>query len=160
MRTNNGKVKNVILSAYFILIVLAIVLAVAFRLSSRSNSDPLLTSIFIAIGFSALFLVAHFYSRYFEYDSDGVKVIVLNKGLLLEERLNYGEHVVEFSKEDLLAFKFRNFLIYRQLSLFIRMNGSKKWESFNVTLVPRRKRKYIRQSLSKMIKYNRKALQE
>ena len=157
MRTNNGKTKNVIISVYFILIVFAIVLATVFSAFSDLTSNPVLTFFLILIGFAIVFLSVHWISRYFEYDSDGLKVIVLNKGLLLSDYLNYREHQVEFAKEDLLAFKFKNYIIYKTLVLHIRSSKGKEIkEVFNVTLVNRKKRKYIKQSLSKMIKYNRK----
>jgi len=107
-------------------------------------------------GFIALFLFVHKISRFFEYDSDGVKVVVINKGLLLSDYFNYREHKLEFSKDNLVGYKFNNYLIYNSLTLFIKdRKGNKKKESFNVTLVAKKKRKYIRQSLSKMIKLNR-----
>ncbi|WP_455168891.1 hypothetical protein [Aegicerativicinus sediminis] len=158
MRTNNGKVKNIIISVYFILIVLAIVLATVFRAFRDVTENSFLTFILIAAGFAVAFIVVHSISKYFEYDSDGLKVIVINRGLLLSDYWNYREHVVEFEKEDLVAFKIKDYLIYKRLTLNIRLeDGSKKWEYFNVTLVPKRKLKFIKQSLSKMIKYNIKA---
>lgn len=155
MRTNNGKVKNIIFSVYFILVVLAIVLATVFRAFKDVTENSYLTYIIIAASFGLAFLIVHSISKYFEYDSDGLKVIVINRGLLLTNYWNYREHVIEFEKEDLVAFKIRNFLIYKQLALCIRRDdGTKVWERFNVSLVPKRKLKFIKQSMGKMIKYN------
>ncbi|WP_353778275.1 hypothetical protein [Winogradskyella sp. 3972H.M.0a.05] len=157
MRTNNGKAKNVIISVYFILIVLAILLATVFSAFSKLTTNPVLTFLIILLGFIVVFAVVHWISRYFEYDSDGVKVVILNRGLLLADHFNYREHQIEFAKEDLRAFKFNNYIIYKTLVLYIQTTkGRNIKEVFNVTLVSRKKRKYIKQSLSKMIKYNRK----
>jgi hypothetical protein len=156
MRTNNSKVKNVIISMYFILIVLAILFATLFSAFSELTSSPTLT-FFIIIGiFGVLFLVAHKVSKYFEYDSDGIQVVIINRGLLLSDYFNYREHKLEFEKESLAGYKFNNYLIYKNLVLYITSrNGHKRREAFNVTLVSRKKRKYIRQSLSKIIKHNK-----
>lgn len=157
MRTNNAKVKNIIISVYFILIVLAIMLATIFSAFSHLTSNPLLTFLLLLAGFLILFFSVHAISKYFEYDSDGVKVVLINKGLLLSEYFNYREHLLEFDKSRLMAFKFKNYLVYKSLTLYIKSSkGHTKKETFNVTLVTKKKRRYIRQSLSKMIKSNTK----
>ena len=156
MRTNNSRGKNIIISVYFIPIVLAILLATVFSAFSHLTKNPTLTLFIIVFAFIALFFLVHHVSKYFEYDSDGVKVVVINRGLLLADYLNYREHKLEFSKANLVGYKFHNYVVYRSMTLYI-MNreGHKKKVTFNVTLVNKKKRRYIRQSLSKMIKLNR-----
>jgi len=157
MRTNNLKVKNIIISIYFVLVLLAILASTVFSVFSHLSNNPTLIFFMIVLAFIALFFIVHYISKYFEYDSDGIKVVVINKGLLLSDYFNYREHKVEFSKENLMGYKFHNYLIYKKLILYIKdRKGNKKKETFNVTLVAAKKRKYIRQSLSKMIKLNRK----
>ena len=156
MRTNNSKVKNTIVSVYFVLIVLAIVSAIVFNLFSDLTSNPTVVFVAISIGFIALFFLVHYISKFFEYDSDGVKVVVTNSGLLLSDNFNYREKKLEFNKEDIYAFKYKNYLIYRTLTLYVRDSRDKKRaERFNVTLMSKKKRRYIRQSLTKMIKTNK-----
>ncbi|MBU2938647.1 hypothetical protein KO494_03745 [Lacinutrix sp. C3R15] len=156
MRTNNIKVKNLIISVYFILIVLAIISAVMFRMFSTISNDPIVVFLIIAISFAILFFLVHFIAKYFEYDSDGMKVVITNKGLLLSDRFNYREHTVEFKKENLKGFKYNKYVVYTSLVLLIQdTNGASRKVRFNVTLVSKKKRKYIKQSLNKMIKNNR-----
>ncbi|WP_053977918.1 hypothetical protein [Mangrovimonas xylaniphaga] len=158
MRTNNAKVKNVIISVYFILIVLAILLATVFSAFSDVSDNPFITFTLVTGGFIVLFSIVYYISRYFEYDSDGVKVVVINRGLLLADYFNYREHKAEFTKEQLVRFRINNFIVYKSLALYIKdKRGNVNKESFNITLVSRRKRKYMKQSLSKMIKINRKS---
>jgi len=157
MRTNNSKLKNVIISVYFLLILFAIVLATVFSAFSHLSPNPTMTFFILFFGFIGLFLFVHRISKYFEYDSDGIKVVVINKGLLLADYFNYREHKLEFSKENLVAYKFNNYVVYKSLSLYIKdRKGNTRKETFNVTLVAKKKCKYIRQSLSKMVKMNRK----
>lgn len=157
MRTNNSKVKNVIISLYFILIVLAIITSTLVSSFSDVTDSPT-TSILIILGvFLVLFIITHNISKYFEYDSDGIQVVITNKGLLISDQLNYREHRVEFEKEKLKKFKFRNYFFYKSLAIYLESkNDHVRKEVFNVTLVSRKKRRYIRQSLSKIIKRNRK----
>ena len=157
MRTNNEKIKNVIISVYFILIVLAILMATVFSAFQEVDTTPFLTFVIVALVFVLIFFLVHKVSKYFEYDSDGQQVIIINRGLLLAEYLNYREHKIEFAKENLVGFKFHNFFVYNTLVLYIKNSkGNRRKESFNVTIVARKKRKYIKQSLSKMIKENKK----
>lgn len=157
MRTNNAKVKNTIVSVYFVLIVLAILLGTVFSAFSHLTSSPILTFLFLFVGFLILFFSVHAVSKYFEYDSDGNKVLLINKGLLLSDHFNYRQRQLEFNKSRLVAIKFKNYIVYKSLTLYIKNSkGHTKKETFNVTLVTKKKRRYIRQSLSKMIKNNSK----
>lgn len=157
MRTNNAKVKNTIVSVYFILIVLAILLATVFSAFSHLTTSPILTFLLFFGGFLILFFSVHAVSKFFEYDSDGVKVILVNKGLLLSDHFNYREQQLEFDKSRLTAFTFKNYFIYKSLTLYIKSaKGHNKKETFNVTLVTKKKRRYIGQSLSKIVKNNLK----
>jgi len=160
MRINNSKVKNTIVSVYFILIVCAIVFATVFKMFSDLTTNPTITFIIISAGFALLFFLVHFISKFFEYDSDGLKVVVTNRGLLLSDNLNYREHLLEFDKSSLYAYKFRNYFVYKTLTFYLKdSRGKKKQETFNVTLLPKKKRRYIRQSLSKMVKMNKNSQQ-
>lgn len=158
MRTNNSKVRNTIISVYFIFLVLAIALPIFIKSLRLFSTNATLSSVVLAVLFILLFFGVHFICRYFEYDSDGDKVIVVNRGLLLSNYLNYREHVVEFDKRDLIAYSFKNYFVFRALTLYIKdSRGNKRKEAFNITLVTRRKRRYIRQSLKKIVKANKKA---
>lgn len=157
MRTNNEKIKNIIISVYFILIVLAVLMATIFSAFQHLTPNPFLTFAVVATMFVIVFFIVHRTSKYFEYDSDGQDVIIINRGLLLADYLNYREHKIEFPKSGLRGFKFSNFLFYKQLTVhYISHSEHKHKERFNITLVAKKKRKYIKQSLSKMIKENKK----
>jgi hypothetical protein len=157
MRTNNDKVKNVIISLYFILVVLAIIISTLVSSFSDLTDSPAMTIAIILVIFAVLFIITHRVSKYFEYDSDGVQVVILNRGLLLADYFNYREHKLEFEKGKLRSFKFRNFYFYKSLLVYLEdSHGNISKTSFNVTLLSRKKRKYIRQSMSKIVKSNRK----
>lgn len=156
MRTNNEKVKNVIISTYFVLIVLAILVATLSRFFTDLTSNPYWTFIIITALFIIVFMFVHFISKYFEYDSDGMQVVITNKGLLLADHFNYREKKLEFEKKQLVGYRFSNYFIFRNLIIYTESKrGHKHKDVFNITLVNKKKRKYVRQSLSKIIKQNR-----
>ncbi|MFC0605734.1 hypothetical protein [Winogradskyella pulchriflava] len=153
MRTDNRKVKNTVVSIYFILVVFAILLATVFK-SLEFFVD---STFFIFLGLFILLVLFHSVAGYFEYDSDGAKIIVLNKGLILTEYINYRENKVEFARQQLVGFKIKNYIFYKSLVLLIKgYDGRKTKERFNITLLKRKKLKYVKQSLSKTVKANRK----
>ncbi len=153
MRTDNRKVKNTVVSIYFLLIVFAILLATVFK-SLEFFSDSMF---FVLLGFFVLLVIFHSIAGYFEYDSDGAKIIILNKGLILTEYVNYRENKIEFTRQQLVGFKIRNYIFYKSLVVLIKTyDGKKIKERFNVTLLKPKKLKYVKQSLSKTVKANRK----
>ena len=157
MRTNNSKIKNIIISIYFVLIISAIFSAVMFKTFSDISNDPFIVLFVIAVIFAATFFVIHSIAKFFQYDSDGQKVIITNKELLLSDRLSNKEHIAEFEKQNLIGFKFHNFIVFKSLVVLIKdSRGHTKKERFNVTLVSKKKKRYIRQSLTKIIKENKK----
>lgn len=155
MRTNNEKVKNIIISLYFIIIVFGILILTlfnVFRDVSKNSTIPFLIILAVIV---ILFIITYRVSKFFEYDSDGIKVVFLNKGLLLSEYLNYREHKLELDKDKLIGFKFHNYYFYKSLVIYyLSRHNNKKSEVFNVTLVNRKKRRYIKQSIRKIIKQN------
>jgi hypothetical protein len=156
MRTDNRNVRTTVISIYFVLIVLAVLLATVFK----SLEIFVQSNLFVFIGCFIMIILFHYIARHFEYDSDGDKMILLNQGLILTDYLNYRKHRLEFSKEQLIGFKIKNFIIYKSLVIVIKnQDGKTIKERFNVTLVKRRSLKYVRQSLNKTIKLNRKQKQ-
>jgi hypothetical protein len=154
MRTDNGGVRNFIISVYFVLIVIAVLLATVFQ-SFDAVSDG---SLYVFFGTVVIAVLVHAIARYFEYDSDGPKLIIINRGLLLSDYFNYREHKLEIDKQRLLGFRIKRLYIYNQLVILYGDRHDKKHKArFNVTLVKRRKLRYIRQSLSKIIKENKKS---
>ena len=157
MRTDNIKVKNVIISIYFIIIVVVLVATMVFKMFRGLTADPILTFILLFVGFALLFVILHQFVRYFEYDSDGPKVYVTNSGMLLSEKMSFREHKVEFLKENLVSYKLKNYIVYKTLTLYMKdSKGRRKKETFNVTMVTNKKLNYIRQSISKMARKNKK----
>jgi hypothetical protein len=153
MRTDNGSVRNFIISVYFVLIVVAVLLATVFQ-SLDAVSDG---SLYVFFGTLAVAIIIHGIARFFEYDSDGPKLIIINRGLLLSDYFNYREHRIEIEKERVLGFKIKRFYVYNQLVVLYKDRHDRQHKArFNVTLVKKRKLRYIRQSLSKIIKENKK----
>ena len=153
MRTDNRKVKNTVVSIYFVFIVFAILLATVLR-SLEQFVD---STFFVFLGVFIVMVVFHSIAGYFEYDSDGNKIVVINQGLILTDYINYRQSKLEFNKNQLVGFKIKKYVIYKSLVLLIKNHeGKRSKERFNVTLLKRKNLKYVKQSLNKMMKENRK----
>ena len=151
MRTDNRNVKNTIISIYFILLVTAILLATVFN----TMGDFPTSSMYVFCGLIIVVIFVHFVARYFEYDSDGAKLVLINKGLILTDFINYRQHKVEIVKQKIQSYNVYNYLFYKTLVLTIKhRNGKISKERFNVTLLKRKKLRYVKQSLKRIIKEN------
>ena len=153
MRTDNRNVKNTIISIYFLLLIIAILWATVLR----SIDSFSVSSIYVFVGLFIAVVYVHFIARYFEYHSDGPEVIIMNKGLILTDFINYRQNKVELNKHKLVDYKVCNYLFYKFLVFFITNgNGKISKEYFNVTLLKQKKLKYVKQSLRRIIKENLK----
>lgn len=127
-----------------------------FGLFNEWLHNKTLEYILFLITFAVLFLVLHRAAKYFEYDSDGETLTIINKGLILSEFLNYRQKKAELPKEKLLYYKLNNYIIYKSLNLYIRSGENRqKRLKFNVTLVKPKKLKFLKMSLSKVVKQNK-----
>lgn len=119
------------------------------------ENSTLKYSVFIVF-FALLFILLHRLAKYFEYDSDGHVLVVINRGFIISEFINYGEKKAEFPKTKLLYYKLNKYFLYKSLNLYIRSgNGHQKRLKFNVSLVSNKKLKYLKMSLDKVIKQNK-----
>lgn len=152
MRTDNRKVKNTIISIYFLLFVGAILLATVFQSYGAFEGS----SFYVLLGLLLAVVIVHFVARYFEYDSDGANVVFTNSGLILTDFFNYRENKTEVAKEKLTGYKIINYFFYKSLVIYTTLsNGKTTTERFNITLLSRKKIKYVKQSLRKIIKENK-----
>ncbi|EDP69743.1 hypothetical protein FBALC1_09437 [Flavobacteriales bacterium ALC-1] len=153
MRTDNRNVKATIIFIYFFLLMGAILLATLFSNYNTFSES----SIYVFLTLFVILIFVHFSAKYFEYNSDGQKLVLINKGLILTDYINYREHKVELVKHKLLSYKTQKYLFYKTLVLFIKhRNGKISKERFNVTLLKRAKLRHVKQSLRRIIKENLK----
>lgn len=156
MRLNNSKIKNTILSAYFLLLIAVIISIIVFGLFKDWINNSIIKYTVLILFFGLLFYLLHKVSKYFEYDSDGNVIVLINRGLIVSEFFNYRELKAEFPKEKLLYYRINKYFIYKSLNLYIKSNEQhQKRIRFNVSLVSRKKLRYLRMSLDKVVKQNK-----
>lgn len=156
MRINNSKIKNTILTAYFLLFFAVIVNMIVFGLFKSWISNTTLEWVLIISFFVVLFVALYSIAKYFEYDSDGDVLVIINRGIIISEFVNYREKIAEFPKEKLLYYKIKDYKIYKSLNLYIRSGEHfQKRIKFNVSLVPKRKLRYLKMSLDKIVRNNK-----
>lgn len=157
MRTDNRNVKNTIISIYFLLLLFVILWVTVFK-SYGMFPD---SSLYVFLGLVVVAVVFHFVARYFEYDSDGINLVIINKGLILTEFVNYRENKLEVEKSRLVKYRINDYIIYRVLVISLKNSEGQIYkERFNITLLKRKKLKYVKQSLRRMIKKNKSLNQD
>ncbi len=157
MRINNSKIKNTILTAYFLLLIAVILNMVVFGLFRDWIDSTTLQWILVVVFFIGLFALLHSIAKYFEYDSDGDVLVITNRGMIVSEFINYREKIVEFPKTKLLYYNLKDYRIYKSLNLYVKSGEHhQKRIKFNVTLVPNRKLRYLKMSLDKIVKNNKR----
>ena len=156
MRINNSKIKNTILTAYFLLLFTVIIGMIVFGLFKNWIHNSTLKYTVFIVFFALLFLVLYKVAKYFEYDSDGHVLVLLNKGFVVSELLKYREKKAEFPKSKPLYYKLNKYFFYKSLNLYIRSGEQyQKRIQFNVSLVSNKKLKYLKMSLDKVVKQNK-----
>ena len=149
MRTDNRKVRNTVISIYFVLILLTVLMATVFSSLELAENGVF----YVFLGFLVLLVLVQSIAGYFEYDSDGDKIIVINKGLILTEYINYRQKKIKFKRNQLVGFKIKNYFFYKSLVLQIKTHEDRVVKyRFNVTLLKSKKVRYVKQSLRKIFK--------
>lgn len=96
----------------------------------------------------------YFGGKYFEFDSEGSIISMLNRGVILSNYLNYRDKVIEIKREQLYQFKYYNFIFYKRLVVYAKGRNGLFKKHLNLTFVSNRKIRYVKLSLSKLIKEN------
>jgi len=155
MRFNNQHVRQFVASAYFVFVVALFLSAFSFSYVSKIITNAGYKYLFLFAILITSFLLIHKLARYFEYDSDGTVLVIINRGLFLSEFFNYRENKAEFPKKKLLNYKIKNYGIYKTLDLYIQGKKTQKRLRFNITLITNKKIKYLKQSLDKVLRQNK-----
>lgn len=156
MRADNRRVKNTVVTIYLIVIVLG-VLVISLSKSLGIFAD---STFIVVLALFVLLVSFHSVAGYFEYDSDGPMITILNRGLVLTEFINYRERKLEFSRQQLIGFKIKNYILYKSLVVLVKTKEGKQIKKrFNISLLKTRKMKYVKQSLKKILKANSKRKQ-
>jgi len=93
-------------------------------------------------------------AKHIEYDSTGLGLVFISKGVLLSEINNYREQRIEIPKNKLKKFRVRNMFFTKKLYLYIRTHGVVKKVSFDITFLGSKKIKALKVSLNKIVQEN------
>lgn len=89
--------------------------------------------------------------KYFEYDSEGSLVSLLNKGVILSEFVSYRTKIYEINKEKIKTYNICNTLFYRRLNVFYLSKTITKEAGVNISLLSPKKTRFLKLSLDKII---------
>ena len=105
---------------------------------------------------SLLLLLMYWYKKatYFEYDSSGLGLVIIRKGILLSEYNNYREQRIEIPKTKLHKYSYTNYFFTKKICLYIKTKNTIKKTSVDVTLLSNKKIKALKASLNKVVREN------
>ena len=157
MRFNNKKETNIIPSIYIIVVAVFITNIFA-AIEIKYDDVPFNYSSLIP---NAIALVLALYifivGRYFEFVSDVETLNFKSNGLLISKFFHYREQRTEVPKSKLISFKVENYFFYKRLHIFITSRNSKGFRhyKYNITFLGNKKCKSLKQSLEKVVIYNK-----
>ena len=157
MRFNNKKETNIVPSVY--IIVVAVFITNIFAAIEIKYDDVPFNYSSLIPNAVALVLAIYIFmvGRYFEFDSDGETLNLKSNGLLISNFLHYREQRTEIPKSKLISFRIENYFFYKKLHIFITSRNSKGFRhyKYNITFLGNKKCKSLRQSLEKVVEYNK-----
>jgi len=103
-----------------------------------------------------LLFLMYWYKRakYIEYDSTGLGLVFVSKGVLLSEIRNYREQRIEFPKDKLKRFRVKKIFLTKKLYLYIYTHGVVKKVCFDISFLGSKKTKALKMSLNKIVQEN------
>lgn len=112
----------------------------------------------VLIVFLVIITIMYFWykkAKYFEYDSNGLALVFISKGILVSDFNNYREQRVEIPKSKLQNFKIVNWFFVKKIHLYIKgQSTTTKKVSIDISLLGNKKTRAIKESLNKVVREN------
>ena len=155
MRLSNHKETRIIPGIYyFSIVIFFLFIFLNFQLGSHLFPDE---KIYLStLGFIVLFQI-YIYTcgKYFEYDSEGQIVTIINKGIILSRFIDYRNRQIEIKRDQIINFKLFDFIIYKRLVIVAKDNYGRKFKKhLNLSFLQPHKVKLVKKSLSRLIQKN------
>lgn len=152
MKFSNEKKIGFYKNAYvFLFICLMALWSLNYLIDTQlSSSSFLLATVVLIIAFLYWYQKA----KYFEYDSTGLGLVLISRGILVSDYTNYREQRIEIPKTKLHKFKVRKNPISKKLCLYIKSTNGIKKTSVDITLLSNNRIKALEASLHKVIEQN------
>jgi len=158
MRLSNHKETRIIPGIYYfsvVLFFLIIFLNAQLGKALFPNENVYLGSLATIV---LLQLYIYTCGKYFEYDSEGQLVTIINKGLILSRLIGYRNRQIEINRNQIKGYKIYDLIIYKRLVIIARDNYGRKFKKhLNISFVKPKKVKVIRKSLNRLINKNHEA---
>jgi len=158
MRLSNHKETRIIPGIYYFSVVLFFLLIFL----NAQLGKALFPNEKIYLGSLGLIVIFQVYiytcGKYFEYDSEGQIVTIVNKGMILSRFIDYRNKQIEIKREQVIKFKLYNYLIYKRLVIIALDNYGKTYKKhLNLSFVKPKKVKLVKVSLTRLIQKNNEA---
>ncbi len=138
--------------------VMLVILLLSFLGYNYLISNTPLFQLHEIIGSALLIFLVFIYwykrAKHIEYDSTGLGLVFISKGILLSEINNYREQRIEIPKSKLKKFHIKNMFFSKKLYLYIKTHGVIKKVNLDISFLEGKKRKALKMSLNKVVQEN------
>jgi hypothetical protein len=93
-------------------------------------------------------------SKFIQYDSTGLGLVFVSKGIVISNVNNYREQRIEIPKNKLSKFNINTSLFYKKLELYIISSNVTKKVILDITSLDKKKIKNLHTSLQKVVQEN------
>jgi hypothetical protein len=93
-------------------------------------------------------------SKFIQYDSTGLGLVFVSKGIVISNVNNYREQRIEIPKNKLSKFNINTSLFYKKLELYIISSNITKKVILDITSLDKKKIKNLHTSLQKVVQEN------
>ena len=154
MKFTNKKSKPLYKGGYVMLGVLILSFFSYSYLTGNSSLFQIHEKGVFAILFFLAFLFWYKRAKQIEYDSTGLGLVFISKGVLLSEIRNYREQRIEFPKDKLKKYRIKNVFFSKKLYLYIKTHGVITKVCLDITFLGNKKTKALKMSLDKVVREN------
>ena len=123
-----------------------------FVVNTTALSNYQLTILLIC--YLVFFVYWYINAKYIEYDSKGLGVVFVTKGIVLNDISNYREQRIEIPKNKLANYKLVNRVLYKKIYLYIKGSNGIKKVGINISFLKTNKIKALIASLDKIVREN------
>lgn len=158
MRLSNNKETSIIPGLYYFSLVIFLLTIFLYQQLGREVFRKEEHFYYTLLGIFLLQVYIYVCGKYFEFDSEGEIVTIVNKGMILSNFINYRNSHIEIRRDRILGYKYYNFFIYRRLVILAKDSNGKEYQKhLNVSFIKPKKIKLVRTSLQRLVNKNNEA---
>ena len=154
MKFTNSRILSLYMLGYVFLSLFLFSFLIYNYVILNSSFFNITETLILVFSISLIFYYWYNKAKYIHYDSKGLGLVFINKGIFLSKINNYREQRIEIPKNKLKNYRIKNTIFNRKLFLYIKSYNELKKVSFDITFLSKNKIKHLQTSLEKVVQEN------